>query len=69
MVEAIVRDLAGRGVTIVMSTHDLGQARRLAEDVLFLHAGRLVEASEAAAFFARPSSREAGAFLAGELLA
>lgn len=67
MVEAIVRDLGARGVTIVMSTHDLGQARRLADDILFLHAGRLVEGGRAAAFFARPQSPEARAFLAGEL--
>jgi tungstate transport system ATP-binding protein len=68
MVEAIVRDLAGRGVTIVTSTHDLGQARRLAEEVLFLHEGRLMEHAAAATFFDRPVTPEAGAFLAGELL-
>lgn len=67
MVEAIVRDLGARGVTIVMSTHDLGQARRLAEHVLFLYEGRLVEEGPAAAFFARPQSAPARAFLAGEL--
>ncbi len=69
MVEAIVRDLSQRGVTIVMSTHDLGQARRLAEDILFLHAGRLVERGTADDFFRAPSSPLARAFLAGELLA
>ncbi|MCL6607774.1 MAG: ATP-binding cassette domain-containing protein [Geminicoccaceae bacterium] len=69
MVEAIVRDLAARGVTIVMSTHDLGQARRLAEEVLFLYGGRLVEAGDAGTFFAHPASVAARAFLEGELLA
>jgi len=67
MVEAIVRDLAARGVTIVASTHDLGQARRLAQDILFLHAGRLLDRGPAEAFFERPASPEARAFLAGEL--
>lgn len=66
-VEAILRDLRARGVTVVMSTHDLGQARRLADEVLFLHAGRLLERAPADRFFARPVSPEARAFLAGEL--
>jgi tungstate transport system ATP-binding protein len=52
----------------VMSTHDLGQARRLASRVLFLHRGRLIEDAPAAAFFAGPTSPEAKAFLAGELI-
>ena len=56
------------GVKVVMSTHDLGQARRLADEVLFLHHGRLVEHGPAADFFATPRSAEARAFLQGELL-
>lgn len=67
-VEAILRDLGARGVTVVMSTHDLGQARRLADEVLFLHRGRLVERAPTPEFFERPTSVEARAFLAGELL-
>ena len=45
-----------------------GQARRLADEVLFMHRGRLVERAPAAEFFAAPESQEATAFLAGELL-
>ena len=56
------------GAKVVMTTHDLGQARRLADEVLFLHHGRLVEHGPADAFFAAPKSREAAAFLKGELL-
>ena len=56
------------GAKVVMTTHDLGQARRLADEVLFLHRGRLVERGPADAFFAAPRSREADAFLKGELL-
>lgn len=68
---AIEQDIGrvhGSGAKIVMTTHDLGQARRLADEVLFLHHGRLIEAGPAEAFFAAPKSREAAAFLAGELL-
>lgn len=56
------------GTAIVMSTHDLGQARRLADDVLFLHRGRRCEFAPAAQFFSGPASPEATAFLGGELL-
>jgi tungstate transport system ATP-binding protein len=51
-----------------MTTHDLGSARRLADEVLFLHHGRLLESGPADEFFAAPKSREAAAFLEGELL-
>lgn len=67
-VEDIVTASAAMGVTIVMSTHDIGQARRLASEVLFLADGRLVERTEAASFFSEPKSPEAQRFLAGELV-
>lgn len=67
-VEEIVRALAGRGTKIVMTTHDLGQARRLAGDVVFLHAGRMREHTPAEAFFAGPATAEAAAFLRGDLV-
>jgi len=65
-VEAMVRDIRAQGTAIVMSTHNLGQARRLAERVVFLHAGRVAEVTDAARFFAAPRSSEAAAFLEGE---
>jgi tungstate transport system ATP-binding protein len=55
------------GTRIVMTTHDLGQARRIADEILFLHRGRLLERSDAATFFRGPRSPEAAAFLRGEL--
>jgi tungstate transport system ATP-binding protein len=68
-IEAVIAAMHERGVKIVMTTHDLGQARRHADEIVFLHKGRLVEHAAAALFFARPASREARAFVAGELLA
>ena len=56
------------GTKIVMTTHDLGQARRLADEVVFLHNGRLIEATPAGEFFREPRSEEARAFVKGELL-
>jgi tungstate transport system ATP-binding protein len=67
-VEAIVTDFAARGCKVVMTTHDLGQARRLAGDVAFLHGGRLLEHRPASDFFNAPASPEAAAFLRGDLL-
>ncbi|MBR0683708.1 ATP-binding cassette domain-containing protein [Roseomonas eburnea] len=67
-VEEIVGALAARGTKIVMTTHDLGQARRLAGDVVFLHAGRIREHTPAGVFFAEPATADAATFLRGELL-
>lgn len=67
-VEDIIRTVAARGVKVVMTTHDLGEARRLAGDVVFMHRGRIVETGEAASFFNTPQTVEARTFLAGDLL-
>ena len=67
-IEEAVQAMHRGGTTIVMTTHDLGQARRLADRVLFLNHGRLVEDASAATFFAQPTSSEAAAFMRGELL-
>jgi tungstate transport system ATP-binding protein len=66
-VEDIVMQMHEAGTKIVMTTHDLGQARRLADEILFLHRGRLLERRPAAEFFARPATEEAAAFIAGRL--
>ncbi len=66
-VEEMVLAIAAHGTKIILTTHDLGQARRLADEVLFLHGGRLLEHGPAEAFFAAPATAEARAFIAGEL--
>lgn len=67
-IEASLKDVAAQGVRVLMSTHDLGQARRLADEVLFLVGGRLVEHTGAKAFFGGPQSTEAQAFLDGRII-
>jgi tungstate transport system ATP-binding protein len=67
-VEEIIAGIRAAGATIVMTTHDLGQARRLADRILFLNRGRLLEEQAAGIFFQQPCSQEARAFLRGELL-
>jgi len=67
-IEDLVRVVSARGVKVVMSTHDIGQAKRLAGDVVLLHRGRLIENAPATEFFATPHTQEARKFIAGELL-
>ncbi|MHA1566616.1 MAG: ABC transporter ATP-binding protein [Alphaproteobacteria bacterium] len=67
-IEAMIQGFRAMGTKVVMTTHDLAQARRLADDVLFLHQGRLVESGPAADFFTTPRSKEGQAFIAGDLL-
>ena len=57
-----------RGVKVILVTHDIGQARRLADDVVFMHHGRLLEYAAAAVFFDSPSSPEASAYLDGRIV-
>jgi tungstate transport system ATP-binding protein len=68
MIEEMMTGFSAEGITIVLTTHNLGQARRLAEDVAFLHRGRLIEHRAAADFFGGPNAPEARAFLAGDLV-
>jgi tungstate transport system ATP-binding protein len=68
IIEEMVEQFSAEGITIVMTTHNLGQARRLAQDVAFLHRGRLIEHRSATDFFAGPETPEARAFLAGDLI-
>lgn len=67
-VEDIIARTAQAGVKIVMATHDLGQARRLAGEIVFLANGRLLEQMPASTFFTNPATTEARRFLAGELV-
>jgi tungstate transport system ATP-binding protein len=67
-IESIVHKARERGTKIIYVTHDLGQARRMADDVIFLHLGRLAEQTTAREFFERPASQVAADYLAGRLV-
>lgn len=67
-IEGLLVDARHRGIKIIVVTHDVGQARRLAQDIVFLHHGRVAEHQPAEDFFAEPKSEAAGAFLAGGLV-
>lgn len=67
-IEDLVRVVSETGVKVVMATHDLGEARRLAGEILLLHRGVLIESRPAQEFFADPRTDTAKRFVAGELL-
>ncbi|MEO1158931.1 MAG: ATP-binding cassette domain-containing protein [Pseudomonadota bacterium] len=67
-IETAIAQASGRGVKVVLVTHDAGQARRLANDVVFIHRGAVVEHMGAEAFFKQPASTAARDYLAGKLV-
>lgn len=68
VIERLLLDAQRRGIKVILVTHDVGQARRLAEDVVFLNHGRAIEHQDSESFFANPHSESARAFLRGGLV-
>ena len=66
--EKIIENIRKSKTKVIMTTHDLGQARRLADEIFFLYRGRLLEHSNAESFFEQPKNDLAQSFLRGELL-
>jgi tungstate transport system ATP-binding protein len=66
-IETIIKAFDASGTKIVMATHNLGQARRLGDEVIYVHQGRVVERAPAEKFFTQPATAEAAAFIKGEL--
>ena len=67
-IERIVAEARADGVGVVWVTHDIGQARRMASEVVFLSNGRLREHTPASTFFEAPTSPQAREFLQGGLV-
>jgi tungstate transport system ATP-binding protein len=68
LIELLIQTAHHRGTKVVLVTHDVGQARRLGDEVVFLHGGRVAEHGPAPGFFEAPRSAAAEAFLAGRLV-
>ncbi|MCB1521929.1 MAG: ATP-binding cassette domain-containing protein [Hyphomicrobiaceae bacterium] len=66
-IEEVVRTIHADGIKVIIVTHDIGQAKRLADDVVFINRGRVAEQAAAAAFFERPATDAAQAYLEGRL--
>jgi tungstate transport system ATP-binding protein len=67
-IEELVRTVAARGVKVVMTTHDLGEAERVAGEVVLLHRGEVVESGPVARLFGSPATEAGRRFIAGQLL-
>lgn len=67
-IEKLLQDAHEAGTRIIMTTHDIGQGKRLAEDIIFLYRGNIHELGMAKSFFKKPATREAQAFLRGDIL-
>jgi tungstate transport system ATP-binding protein len=67
-IERLLVDARSRGIKVIAVTHDVGQARRLAQEIVFLHHGKLIEHQPASRFFREPKSDVARAFVEGGLV-
>ncbi len=67
-IETILCETQARGTRLVMATHDMGQARRLASDVVFMYGGKVHETGSASSFFDQPQTPQAAAFINGDIV-
>ncbi len=67
-IESILGEAKAKGTRLIMSTHDMGQAKRLADTVVFLLRGRVHECAPAPRFFQSPATSQARAFLKGDIV-
>ncbi len=67
-IEHLLQTAHTSGIRVIMATHDIGQARRLATDVVFLHKGQVQEHTPAPEFFENPQSGPAKAYLNGDIV-
>lgn len=68
IIEKLIQQATRQHIKSIFISHDIGQARRLSADVIFLNRGLVIEYSDAAPFFFAPHSDEAKAFLSGEIV-
>lgn len=67
-IEALLHETSVAGTQLVMSTHDMGQARRLARDLVFMLGGKVHDVGDAKSAFERPATKELAAFLRGDIV-
>lgn len=67
-IEALLQEVSAAGTRLIMSTHDMGQARRLASDVVFMLHGKVHEVGAAPDVFSQPQTNELAAFLRGDIV-
>ena len=68
IIESLIKDFTEVGGKTIFISHDVGQAKRNGSEIIFLHKGRIVEQTDADVFFCNPASKEARAYLNGQLI-
>ncbi len=66
-VEKLIKDTAKENIKICLVTHDIGQAKRLADQVIFMEGGRVCEVGDGKSFFIKPKSKQVQNYLQGRL--
>ena len=67
-IEEMLQEASAAGTRLVMSTHDMGQARRLARDIVFMLGGKVHDVGDAETLFTSPANKELSAFLRGDIV-
>ncbi len=67
-IEALLQRARDKGERLIMTTHDVGQAKRLATEVVFINRGKICEHTTAEEFFISPQTPEAQAYLRGDIV-
>jgi len=68
LIEDLILEENSNGTTIILITHDMSQAKRLASDIIFINKGRVLEQTNSHIFFKEPKTIESKKYLAGEIL-
>ena len=67
MIEKILTEEFSLGRKLILVTHDIAQAKRLGQDIIFIYKGKIIEHSNAKSFFKKPDKKESKQFLSGEI--
>ena len=68
LIEDLILEESIKGTSIILTTHDMAQAKRLASNIIFINKGKVLEQTEGKVFFRKPATNEARKYLAGEIL-
>ena len=68
IIEDILKQAKKDGMKIILVTHDLNQAKRLSDDIIFIHEGNIYEHTQRKEFFIKPLSQQAKDYIEGRLI-
>lgn len=68
LIEQIIKDANNAGVKIIFITHDINQAKRIADDIIFIHRGKVLEHTNTKTFFKKPQTVETASYLDGKII-